>query len=90
MKEIYFSLWASEDCLELCLEGLVVGRNYVWCLVIVVIFMGFREAGGKRCEELLKVIIQGGNVLKSLTKYYKRLYRIPLFIIFLLFNLFCI
>ena len=90
MKEIYFSLWVSEDCLDFCLEGLVVGRNYVWCLVIVVIFMGFREAGVKRCGELLKVIIRGGNLLKRLTKYYKRVYRIPLFIIFLLFNLFCI
>ena len=37
---------ASEDCLEVCFVGLVVGGNYVWCLVIVVIFMGF--GGAKR------------------------------------------
>ena len=40
---------ASEDCLEVCFVGLVVGGNYVWCLVIVVIFMGFGQAGAKRC-----------------------------------------
>ena len=28
---------ASEDCLEVCFVGLVVGEKYVWCLVIVVI-----------------------------------------------------
>ena len=32
---------ASEDCLEVCFTGLVVGGNYVWCLVVVVIFMGY-------------------------------------------------
>ena len=32
---------ASEDCLEVCFVGLVVGGNYVWCLVVVVISMGF-------------------------------------------------
>ena len=37
---------ASEDCLEVCFVGLVVGGNYVWYLVIVVIFMGF--GGAKR------------------------------------------
>ena len=32
--------------------GLVVRRNYVWCLVIFVIFMGF--GGKKRCKDVLK------------------------------------
>ena len=36
---------ACEDCLEVCLMGLVVvGRKYVWCLVIVVICMGFGQS----------------------------------------------
>ena len=39
---------ACEDCLEVCFVGLVVGRIYVWCLVIVVLFMGFGQAGAKR------------------------------------------
>ena len=29
---------------DVCLMGLGVGGNYVWCLVIVVIFMGTGEA----------------------------------------------
>ena len=33
---------------EDCLEGLL-GRNYVWCLVIVVIFLRLGQAGTKRC-----------------------------------------
>ena len=41
--------------------GLVVGRNYVWCLDIAVIFMGFEQAGAKRCGEWFKVINWGGN-----------------------------
>ena len=41
--------------------GLLCGtiRNYVWCLVIVVIFMGFGQAGAKRCGGCLKVISWG-------------------------------
>ena len=39
--------------------GLVVGRNYVWYLVIVVVFIGFGQAGAKRCGGCLKVIILG-------------------------------
>ena len=35
---------ANEDCLEVCFVELVVGGKYVWCLVIVVIFMGFGGA----------------------------------------------
>ena len=41
---------ASGDCLEDCFLGLVVGGNYVWCLVVVVIFMGFE--GAKRWGKL--------------------------------------
>ena len=36
-----------EDCLEVCFVGLVLGRNYVWYLVIVVIFMRFGQAGAE-------------------------------------------
>ena len=50
---------ACEDCLEVCFVGLVVGSNYVWCLVIVVIFIGFGQAGAKRCGGCLKVINWG-------------------------------
>ena len=39
---------ACEDCLEDCFVGLVVERIYVWCLVIVAVFMGFGHAGAKR------------------------------------------
>ena len=45
---------ANEDCLGICFVGLVAVGNYVWCLVIVVIFMGFEVA--KRWGEP-KVII---------------------------------
>ena len=41
---------ASEDCLEVSFVGLVVGENYVWCLVKVAIFMGF--GGAKRWGKL--------------------------------------
>ena len=54
--ESKFSLVACEDCLEVCFVGLVLGRNYVWCLDIVAIFMRFGQAGVKRCGECLKVI----------------------------------
>ena len=59
--ERFSSAWggASEDYLEVCFVGLVVGGNYIWCLVIVVIFVG--SAGAKRWGGLFKVIIWGGN-----------------------------
>ena len=38
---------------------LVVGRICVWCLVIVVMFMGFGQAGATRCGGCLKVINWG-------------------------------
>ena len=44
-----------EDFLEICFIGIVVGRNYAWCLFVVVIFMGFGQAEAKRCEGCLKV-----------------------------------
>ena len=40
---------ACEDCLEVCFVGLVVETICVWCLAIVVIFMGFGQAGAKKC-----------------------------------------
>ena len=54
-----FSLVACEDCLEVCFVGLVVERIRVWCLIIVAIFMGFGQAGAKRCGGCLKVINWG-------------------------------
>ena len=43
----------GEDCLEVCLVVLVVaGGSYVWCLVIVVIFIGF--GGAKKWEDASK------------------------------------
>ena len=45
---------AREGYLEICFVELVVGGNYVWYLMIVVIFMGFGQAGAKRCGDALK------------------------------------
>ena len=42
----------SENCLEVCFVVLVVGGSYLWCLVIIVIFMVF--GGAKRGEDALK------------------------------------
>ena len=52
---------ACEECIEVCFVGLLVRRNYVPCLVIVVIFMGFGQAGAARCGGCLKVIKWGGD-----------------------------
>ena len=49
-----------KDCLEVCFVGLAVGGNYVCCLAIVVIFVGFEGAKGSGGESF-KVIIWGGN-----------------------------
>ena len=54
-----FSLVACEDCLQICFMGTVVERNYVLCLVIIVIFMGFGQAETKRCGGYFKVMNQG-------------------------------
>ena len=51
-----FSMVACEYCLEVCFVGLVVERICVWCLAIVVIFIGFGQSGAKRCGGYLKVI----------------------------------
>ena len=45
-----------EECVEVCFVGLVVERICVWCLTIVAIFMGFGQAGAKRCGRCLKII----------------------------------
>ena len=50
MRELVQPGRAREDCLEVCFVGLVVGENYVWCFVLVVIFMG--SEGGKRWGKL--------------------------------------
>ena len=50
-----FSLVACDDCLEVCFLVLVVERICVWYLVMVAIFMGFGQAGPKRCWGCLKV-----------------------------------
>ena len=53
-------VWPGEQVnglADVCLMGLGVGGNYVWCLVIVVIFMG--TGGAKRWGA-------GGSVLKPL------------------------
>ena len=47
---------ASEHCLAVCSVELVVGANYVWCLVIVAIFTWFGV--GKRCHDTLKSSIE--------------------------------
>ena len=50
MEELIQLGEVSEDCLEVCFVGLVLGGNYVWCLVVVAIFMGFE--GAKRWGKL--------------------------------------
>ena len=52
---------ASEDWLEVWFVGLVVGGNYVWCLIIVVMFMGFGQVAGKKYRGSFKIINWGGN-----------------------------
>ena len=49
---------ASEDCLEDCFVALVVRENYVWYLVIFVIFMGI---GGAEVGIDLKSSFGDGN-----------------------------
>ena len=51
--------WHVRTAFEVCFVGLVVERICVWCLVIVFIFMGFGQAGAKRCGGCLKVISWG-------------------------------
>ena len=49
--------------------GLVLERDYVWCLVIVVIFMRFGQVGAKRCGVCLKSSIAGGESHKRGTLF---------------------
>ena len=49
-KELVQSGGASEDWVEVWFVGLVVGVNYVWRFIVVVIYMGFE--GVKRCGNL--------------------------------------
>ena len=52
---------ASENpCEEVCVGGLGEGENYIWCLVIVAIFMGL--GGPKRCGG-------GGKWVGQVTKW---------------------
>ena len=54
-----------EEYLVVCLVGSAVRRNYARCLVIVVIFMRFEQAGAKWCGGCLKVISWMGWQCKS-------------------------
>ena len=54
--------------------GLVLERNYVWCLVIVVIFMRFGQAGAKSCGGCLKVINCGWRKSQKRGTYVIMLY----------------
>ena len=49
---------ASEDCLTVCFVELVLRENYVWCLVIFVVFMRF---GVAEVGDALKSSLAGGN-----------------------------
>ena len=49
---------ANENCFEVCFVEIVVERNYVWCLVIVVIF---KESRGAKRSEVRDTIIWCGN-----------------------------
>ena len=59
---------AWEDNLEVCFVGLVKEKNYVWCIVMVVIFMGFGLVRAKRCGGCLKVINWRCKVEEQVTK----------------------
>ena len=64
-----FSLVANEDCFEVVFVELVIKENYVWYLVIVIIFMGFGQSRTKRCERYFKVINWGGNASHSKRRF---------------------
>ena len=51
---------ASEDCLTVCFVELVLRENYVWCLVIFVVFMGF---GVAEVGDAFKSSLAGGNAI---------------------------
>ena len=50
MGELVQPRGARGDCLEIWFVGLVAGENYVWSLVLVVLFMRFE--GEKRWGKL--------------------------------------
>ena len=53
---------ASEECLEVCLVGLLVRGDYVWCLVIFDIFLEFGIWTSKEKGDALKssfVVLMG-------------------------------
>ena len=52
---------ASEECLEVCLVGLLVRGDYVWCLVIFDIFMEFGIWTSKEKGGCFEVILCGFN-----------------------------
>ena len=67
-----FALW----------DWLVVGRNYVWCLVIDVIFMGFGRAGA-RCRRCLKGVNWGWRCKSQKGSSFHREGRVSLHVILL-------
>ena len=50
---------ACEDCREVCFVGLAVEKICVSCLVIVVKYMAFGQAGAKRSGRCLKITSWG-------------------------------
>ena len=56
--ELVQPVGASEDCLEVCFVVLVVGGNYLWCLVILSQLSYLWDLEEQRG---FKVIIWGGN-----------------------------
>ena len=64
MVELIQPREAREDSLEVCYVGLVAGGHCVWCLVVVVTFMGLE--GG----ENYKSIIWGGNASHKKDNFY--------------------
>ena len=52
--------------------GLVGERICVWCLAIVVIFMGSGQAGAKRCGGCLKVINWGWRCMSQKGCFFHR------------------
>ena len=61
--------WQVRTALRFAL-GLMVGGNYVWCLVIVAIFMRFGQAGAKRCGGRFNVINWGDNAYHKRETYF--------------------
>ena len=56
---------ASEECLEVCFMGVAVRGNYVWCLVIIILFMGFGIWRGKMVEDASKSSFEMAMQAKS-------------------------